>query len=265
VHSLATSQGNAQMPQTRIAFGIGTKPAIHPLMTIVTYSNRLLLCLLSTMAPSGGCLEGGKRIVGPGEPDTTTADTTTADTTDAVIVIAPGTPDADEVIASLDGLRWELPCLAYVAENVCSTLPQVVEGTAVSGDPDTIYTVTLRFRGVVEEKTYVGGSSDGMIQRGGSPIDGDWNVYALDISQPPQTLYLNRGTSGNFHCVALDATAEVQVRGGARITLRSEVFDAQQIPNLDVGSNPIAAPGVPPYPAVYDGQFIQMDVVAIRD
>ena len=41
-------------------------------------------------------------------------------------------------------------------------------------------------------------------------------------------------------------------------------LDALQIQNVDADGAPIVPSGVPPAPDAYDGQFIQMDVVAVE-
>ena len=51
--------------------------------------------------------------------------------------------------------------------------------------------------------------------------------------------------------------------GGARVRLSGRVFDGRQIRNMDIAGEPIVIDGVPPFPGVFDGQFIQMDVVSI--
>jgi hypothetical protein len=37
-----------------------------------------------------------------------------------------------------------------------------------------------------------------------------------------------------------------------------------EIKNLDAQGTPAVVPGVPPAPAAFDGQFIQMDVVSVE-
>ena len=65
------------------------------------------------------------------------------------------------------------------------------------------------------------------------------------------------------HCFAIDYQETVRASGGATFTLSAQSIDDGQIKNRDDSSTPIPVPGVPPFPATYDGQFIQMDVVSV--
>ena len=86
-----------------------------------------------------------------------------------------GTPDgppadAPDVALSLTGLRWELPCLSEATDFVCITnTPATVLTSTVGGNPGVTYDVELRFRGVVEERSYVEGTADGNWYVGGAP------------------------------------------------------------------------------------------------
>jgi hypothetical protein len=170
-----------------------------------------------------------------------------------------------DVGGRLNGLRWELPCREPRTANVvCTCDNDRVVSTSFGGAPGDRYLVTLRFRGVVETKDYVGGVAVGeYFQIGGTPRrDDNWNAYALEISSPPGTYYINRGVTGLYRCFAIDYTAVVRVDGGATLTLRSSAYDGREIMNVDERGLPFVIPGVPPAPSPYDGQFIQVDVVA---
>ena len=39
--------------------------------------------------------------------------------------------------------------------------------------------------------------------------------------------------------------------------------EGQEIANQGTDNNPVIAPDVPPYPASFDGQFVQMDVLGV--
>ncbi|HMR06024.1 MAG TPA: hypothetical protein PKA88_09600 [Polyangiaceae bacterium] len=168
------------------------------------------------------------------------------------------------VAASLNGLRWELPCYALASETVCDTDNSLSLQTTLSGASGQLYAVRLRIRGVLEEKSYSGGTSLGGFMLGGSPAVDDWNTYALTVSEPAQTLFLNPGISGNYYCVGVDDTVTLTMRGGATVRLWAEVYDAQQIVNVDASGKTILVPGVPPYPQAFNGQFAQVDVVDVQ-
>jgi hypothetical protein len=122
--------------------------------------------------------------------------------------------------------------------------------------------VTLRFRGVIELKTYNGGTQDGYFLVGGSDNGDGWNVYELDVSDPPGHYFLNAGSSGIYRVWLLDITKTIPVAAGASVTLKADAKDNAIIRNTD-GTNPIVVPGVPPAPEPYNGQFIQMDVISV--
>lgn len=176
---------------------------------------------------------------------------------------ASETSDAN-VAASLDGLRWELPCTRPTGDpTVCETLPSASTSATMGGAPGAVYDVTLRFRGVVEISTYIGGSSNGYWQIGGSPPAASTiNVYGLDVSSPGQTYYVNQGVSHRV-VVALDYTETVPIAAGATVTLRADSRDSYELRNIGASGQPIVVPGVPPAPMAFDGQFVQMDVISV--
>lgn len=203
----------------------------------------VVLCLLC------GC-SGGDMVAG----DAGTRDVSLADSSSG---------DAG-VGASLSGLRWELPCSSEYNEWNCNvTDPEPVVAT-LGGSPGTTYQVTLRFRGVVEGKTYVGGSTVDYFNRGGAPAEDTYNVYALEVSDPPGTVYLNAGTSGSGRPFTIDYSATVTIAAGATVTLTATAIDGVEHKNLDVDDVAMVVADVPPAPDAYDGQFIQMDVVSVE-
>jgi hypothetical protein len=185
------------------------------------------------------------------------------------VATAPAAPDAaprpvdPRVAASLDGLRWELPCTSVRDSSVCATVSTRSASAVMGGDPGVTYAVALRFRGVVELSEYSPPSGDGYWQVGGAPPSGSVvNVYALAISSPPQTYYLNHGVSQRL-VVCIDYDETVPIAAGATVTLLADSRDALELRNVDAHGQPIIALGVPPAPSPFDGQFIQMDVLGV--
>ncbi|MCB9554774.1 MAG: hypothetical protein H6707_01640 [Deltaproteobacteria bacterium] len=179
---------------------------------------------------------------------------------------ANGLDDGAAAIAGqLDGLRWELPCLGSTEwPEVCACADSADVATQLRGNPDQIYTVTVRLRGVVEQKAYIRGAATGYVSRGGSPADDDWNVYALTVDDPPMVYFLNHGTSRLYYTTRLDYQLSLEIRGGSAVRLHAESFDLRQIRNRDPNGEPLRVPDVAPHPGVYDGQFLQMDVLGVR-
>ncbi len=143
----------------------------------------------------------------------------------------------------------------------------------MGGAPGASYDVTLRFRGVVERKTYTGGTNDGaQWQVGGSPTPSGvppldpTNVYKLTISSPAQTFYINRGTSGTA-CLAIDFTKTIQIDQGATVTLEANSGgDSFELTHDSTAAAPyatISVAGVTSPAQPYVGQWVNMDVTLV--
>jgi EGF domain len=172
--------------------------------------------------------------------------------------------ECEEVAAVLDGLRWEMPCVPGWTGHSCNAqVDQPTEQAALGGTPGVTYDVTIRFRGVVEQHSYAGGTQEDYWYIGGYSNQTSYNIYSLHISDPDQIFFLNAGTSGIQQCWALDYTKTIQVNGGAQATLSADAQDGGLIVNQDETGTPIVIPDIPPFPDWYDGQFIQMDVESV--
>jgi hypothetical protein len=115
----------------------------------------------------------------------------------------------------------------------------------------------------VEITPYSGGSANGYWQTGGSPLAGSKvNVYALEVSAPGQIYYLNQGVSTR-PVVAIDYLETVSITSGATVTLHADSRDSYELRNIGPAGQPIVVAGIPPAPAAYDGQFVQMDVLSV--
>jgi hypothetical protein len=173
----------------------------------------------------------------------------------------------DDPVAEVKGLRVELPCLGSGTAPVNCDVPDVDEKSSViSGDEGAIYIVTIRLRGVVEQKTYSDYSeSDGMWIVGGTPDGGSWNIFRLQVSDPPQTYHMNSGASGFDQCWELDMQRTIRMAHGATLTLLADSGgDNLGTINIDGYDEPIVISGVPPYPYAFDGQFVQLDIVDVE-
>jgi hypothetical protein len=61
----------------------------------------------------------------------------------------------------------------------------------------------------------------------------------------------------------VDYLARLPMNAGAQVTLTANSIDGREIMNKGIDAGPVFVPGVPPYPAAYDGQFVQMDVISV--
>lgn len=168
-------------------------------------------------------------------------------------------PDAGGPAGALDGLRWQLPCGADLGGNVCAATDAAPQTATVTGSGH--YQVALRFRGVVETKAYTGGVVDGYFDTGGADNGDTFNVYALTVSAPAQTYFVNNGQSNIYNCFAIDYTETIPIDGGATVTLTAMPIDGHEIENVDANGAPIQVPGFD----VYNGQFVEMDVVSVSE
>lgn len=168
------------------------------------------------------------------------------------------------VANGLAGLLWQLPCKASVGGTSCTTDPSSTVSTQLTSVVPGTFNVTLRFRGVVEQKTYTGGCTEGAWVANGSYATGDtYNIYKLTISSPPQTYFLNAGGSGVPHTFAIDLTRTVLIDAGATVTLEANAVDGEEIKNVGADATTPVTVDVTSPAQPYDGQFIKMDIVDI--
>jgi len=172
-----------------------------------------------------------------------------------------------ELVADIDDLRVELACLGTGSSSVnCETADNDESRTIVSGKKGVTYDVTIRIRGLVEQKTYSGYSNeDGMWIEEGTPDGSTFNIFKLEISSPAQTYFLNSGSSYIDQCFLLDIQKTLVMDDRARVTLFADAGgDGLSTKNRDQNGNPIVVPNVPPAPNPFDGQFLQMDIISIN-
>ena len=130
-----------------------------------------------------------------------------------------------------------------------------------NGTLGIIYDVTIRVRGVVEPKNFTGGTVEHQhFQIGGTPDVNNYNFYSLNVSDPAQDYTVNRHETKVGHFLfAIDYTVTIPVRGGATVTMGA--YDDNDI-SIANHQN-VVAPEIPPAPAPFDGQFFQIDVLAV--
>lgn len=227
----------------------------------------------------------GDTTVGGGEstsvdPDTGPLDSTsTAGPADSS---SSGGEDPLAIAGEMNGYRWELPCEDPSQRDTCVWDPALLEGAiddpAVTlhretlvmfgGDPAVVYDVEIQIRGLTEPKSFSGGEVlEDHFQIGGTPDANDYNIYAIDVSDPAERYTLNRNAMGVGHYTfMLDYTVTVPIRGGTEVRLT--MIDPNNIaianPGGSSGSNdPFVVPEIPPFPDPFYGQFIQMDVLSV--
>ena len=186
---------------------------------------------------------------------------------DASHDVAIDTPvDADASAPGvLAGQRWLLPCTSgNLGNHNCSCAAPQTQMVTVPGDGSQHYTVTIRIRGAMEQITYANGNGGAGWYVGGSTSDTGDNIYSMHVSSPAQTYYLNNGTPGCTCSTRYDYMATFPLDGGATVTVLATGQDTLQWGNYDSTFTPITFAGVTTTPSPYDGQFAQLDVVAVE-
>jgi hypothetical protein len=178
--------------------------------------------------------------------------------------------------ASLDGARWEFPCKGAMPEhpqpgaNCDSALatgdPKKTDNFTreidFGGAPGKHYKVTLRFRGVVEPMKYKAGEQDGeYFYQGGEPNDPTYNIYEFTVSSPSHHYYLNRQDNTGHKIFTIDYQQTIEIDGGAKITIHGDGQNGLLISNF----LKLTVPDVPPFPKPFNGQFVQVNVVDVRE
>jgi hypothetical protein len=241
-------------------------------IVICTMKQRWWLALVLWSAACGGHgakpdapVQADARVTPDAPVDTHAACATDDDCANGFVCDAP---ECVDVAGALSGLLWQLPCDPPNANDGAACGASAQSASAMlAGAAGTTYDVTVRIRGVVEDRTYPNGCKDGYLGTGGTDGGtGDpYNVYKLSISSPPQTYYINSGTSYVTLVHALDYTFTFRADAGATVTLSADPIEGHEIYNHDSAGMPVqvadsAGLGVT---QPYDGQFAQLDVTAI--
>lgn len=197
------------------------------------------------------------RVPGTAAGDDGTPDAALAD---AALPDAPGPPAAP---FAMSGLRYKLPCTVPLPMHNCNCQTGIlVTSVQLDGLASQHWMVTVHVRGALEAMGYHGGMQvpNGWYV-GGDKNDNGNNFYALSISSPPQTYWLNPGTPTSQRSFRYDYMATFAIDGGATATFSWSGQDGIQWANYD-GAGPITFSGVTTTPDPYDGQFAQLDVIS---
>jgi Head domain of trimeric autotransporter adhesin len=133
----------------------------------------------------------------------------------------------------------------------------------VGGVSGRRFALTMRVRGVIEYNTYTGGTAFGAHGYiGGTATSGTDDTWKLTISSPAQTYWLNHDSTGaSNEAVVIDDVLTVIADAGATLTLE---YDAQG-PSFQGNSALLRAPGVAPFPEVFDGHFLDIALDAAQE
>jgi len=186
-----------------------------------------------------------------------------------------GTQERDDLAASLAGLRLEVPCADHFNNGTeCHWDRALLQSDdprwklkreivrTFGGKPGVLYQVTLRVRGVVEPKNFMGGEVQfEHFQTGGEPVKNDYNFYSLVVSNPAASYVVNRNAEKVGHYTfAIDYEVTIPMRGGATVTMGA--YDSNDVAIANHEHHVVA--GVPPAPHTFDGQFFDVRVEKIE-
>ena len=220
----------------------------------------------------------GDDAPGTGPSDTTAAADDAPSTGEGS---SSGGEDPLAFAGEMNGYRWELPCEDPSLRDTCPWDPALLEGAlddpnatlhretlvVFGGDPSVVYDVEIRIRGLTEPKDFTGGEVlESHFQIGGTPGTNDYNIYGIEVADPPQSYTLNRNEMGTGHYTfVVDYTVTIPIRGGAEVRL--SMIDPNNIaianPGGNIGTEPFVVPDIPPFPDPFFGQFLQMDVLSV--
>jgi hypothetical protein len=170
--------------------------------------------------------------------------------------------DAGPLLPGLGGQRAEARCVNDTSGDACNAELSPAWKETAGGEPGQVFQLTLRVRGVVEQKTYTGGTRLGYWQVGGTPDTTGYNVFHLRVGS--QDYYLNAGQSMIRYCWPIDYTQTIAVHAGDELVFEVLSTDLAIIKNTDQAGQPIVVSGIPPAPDSFNGQFVQVDVERIQ-
>jgi len=196
---------------------------------------------------------------------------------------APGSALGPEALGPLHGYLHKLSCGEAQDERSCKLSADQERSrtdATLAGDPNTLYDVLLRVRGLVEPRRYSGGAllspDNKWLYMGGAPDPSRanngqaYNVYQISVSDPKQDYFLNRDTDnhlgsgyGPSHTTfEVDYVIPLKARGGATVSV---ITDDEAGSGMINNADKTVVEGVPAelLPQPWDGQFFYLEVESI--
>ena len=135
------------------------------------------------------------------------------------------------------------------------------------GKPGTVYDTTLHIRGIFEPTTILGGDTPDAahpyFKAGGTVSTADWSQWAIEVSEPKQTYWLNHYPSVGHIIYKEDFDATIAVAAGATVVIRVVDGNDRQIDNGKAAPDrQQTIPGVVNHPLA--GQMLRIDVVRVE-
>jgi len=144
----------------------------------------------------------------------------------------------------------------------------VEQEVTFGGEAGVVYDVALRVRGLFEPTT-ISGAQTPLPQHpyfkvGGTVAAGDWSHWHIEVSDPPQTYWLNHYPSTAHIIYKEDFEATLAIAGGAEVVVRVIDGNDRQMDNAQEGlaDRRQLIEGVTD--EVLDGQMLRLDVVSVE-
>lgn len=177
--------------------------------------------------------------------------------------------EEDPVAAGLDKFFLHDKCTGeYPPQpDTCLHDRQHEQSFTLGGKAGEVYDVTLHVRGIFEPTTIIGGDAPDpahpYFKVGGAVNTPDWSRWAIEVSQPKQTYWLNHYPSVAHKIYKEDFEATTVVAAGATVVIRVTDGNDRQIDNGKIGPDrqQIIA-GVTDRPL--SGQMLRLDVVRVK-
>ena len=189
-----------------------------------------------------------------------------------------------EAVMGWQGWRFEMPCKTYpggapldascTQGDVCwvgndSVSPHKESKPIVmGGDPAMVYEFEVHARGVIEPKVHANceiltqevEQAGIRICKGGADAGSGFNLWSIEIADPPQRYWMNDASGDDHRTNILDGKWKVQARGQTTVTF---TFDNKNTGEINNGCPAFrkVAPVVPPFPNFFVGNFFQLDVI----
>jgi hypothetical protein len=244
---------------------------------------RSLAGAFALMSLAAACAHGprpGRSGAAAGQPG---ADVPVAIIGPAEIPRAPLGPMGADAVGALHGYMLRLKCGPAQDARSCKLGPEQEKSrldVVVTGDPDKLYEVRLRVRGLVEPRRYTGGApvdpANPWLYAGGEPDPGRknnghaYNVYQIAVSDPAQHYFLNRDSDNHLgggyvpsHSVfKIDYPLLLKVKGGATISV---ITDDRPRSGMINNADKQVVEDIPPeaLPQPWDGQFFLITVDSV--
>lgn len=179
------------------------------------------------------------------------------------------TEDSMQAAAAFDGFFVHDDCTAQYPPqpDTCLHERHHEQSFTFGGKAGIVYDVTLRIRGIFEPTTITGGETPDpthpYFKVGGTVSTPDWSQWAIEVSEPNQTYWLNHYPAVGHTIYKEDFEATIAVSARATVVVRVTDGNDRQIDNGKIAPDrQQIISGVVDHPL--PGQMLRIDVVRVK-